>query len=143
MIEPAIAITAMNIATLRPMFKNVLNFVSKHNSNDTEDAKRPSGESRTTMRTRNNVSVKDYNMEFAQLLGLARVGVTTHISAGEGQEKDRFTRRYTMRKSITKISQKNESQMELIAVSPLSQHSDGLDWTGGIKATTVVTHDVS
>ncbi|KUJ07107.1 uncharacterized protein LY89DRAFT_601901 [Mollisia scopiformis] len=148
MIEPAIAITAMNIATLRPMFKNVLNFASKRfdSAADIEEAKRPSGESRTaTIRTRNSVSAKEYSVEFAELLGLARVGVTTHISAGGGNqpEKDSLRKRFTLRKSLTKSSQKNESQTELNSVpSPLS-FSDGIDWTGGIKATTVVTHDVS
>ncbi|CZR67242.1 related to integral membrane protein [Phialocephala subalpina] len=143
MIEPAIAITAMNFATLRPMFKNVLRFASKSFDSNDEEAKRPSGESGTTMRTRNSVSAKDYSVEFAELLGLSRVGVTTHISAGGSQlEKDQLRKRFTLRKSMTKISQRNESQTELNAVSPMMP-DDGIDWTGGIKATTVVTHDVS
>lgn len=144
MIEPAIAITAMNIATLRPMFKNVLHFASKRFDNNDEEAKRPSGESGTTMRSRNSVSAKDYSVEFAELLGLSRVGVTTHISAGVSQpEKDQLKKRFTLRKSMTKVSQRNESQTELNAVSPSMIPDDGIDWTGGIKATTVVTHDVS
>ncbi|KAE8447097.1 hypothetical protein EG329_011081 [Mollisiaceae sp. DMI_Dod_QoI] len=140
MIEPAIAITATNIATLRPMFKNVLQFANKRFDNvDEEEAKRPSGESRTTMHTRNSVSAKEYSMEFAELLGLSRVGVTTHISAGQ-PEKDYLRKRFTLRKSLTKISQVNESQTELKAAPSTP---DGIDWSGGIKATTVVTHDVS
>lgn len=145
MIEPAIAITAMNIATLRPMFKTVLHFASKRfdSNGDLEEAKRASGESRaTTMRARNSVSAKDYSNEFAELLGLARVGVTTHISAGDTpQEKDQMRKRFMLNRTFTKISQKNESQTELNAVSPLS--SDGIDWMGGIVATTTVTHDIS
>lgn len=144
MIEPAIAITAMNIATLRPMFKSVLHFASKRFDSNDEEAKRPSGESGTTMRSRNSVSAKDYSVEFAELLGLSRVGVTTHISAGGSQlEKDQLRKRFTLRKSMTKISQHNESQTELNAVSPSMMLGDGIDWMGGIKATTVVTYDVS
>lgn len=142
MIEPAIAITAMNIATLRPMFKNVLRFASKSFDSNDEEAKRPSGESRTALRSRNSVSAKDYSVEFAELLGLSRVGVTTHISAGGSQpEKDQLRKRFALRRSITKVSLRNESQTELNAVSPSTD--DGIDWIGGIKATTVVTHDIS
>lgn len=95
------------------------------------------------MRVRNSVSAKDYSNEFAELLGLARVGVTTHISAGNNQqEKNPLRKRFTLKQTFTKISQKNESQTELNAVSP-SSLTEGIDWTGGIKATTVVTHDVS
>lgn len=95
------------------------------------------------MRTRNSVSAKDYSVEFAELLGLSRVGVTTHISAGESQEeKDHLRKRFTLRKSPTRIFQRNESQTQLNAVSP-TRSEDGIDWMGGIKATTVVTHDIS
>ncbi|PBP22928.1 hypothetical protein BUE80_DR006171, partial [Diplocarpon rosae] len=82
MVEPAIAITAMNIATLRPLFTVFLSFASKHfdSSIDSDDTIHASYDARR-MRL-NSVAAKDYSTDFANLLGLSRVGVTTHISAG-------------------------------------------------------------
>jgi len=141
MVEPAIAITAMNFATLRPMFSSFLHFASKRFDNDVESINtRPSAESRVRG---NSVNAKEYSAEFAELLGLSRVGVTTHISAG-APEKDQMRKRFTMKKGSTRLLG-NESQTELNAVSPISlpEGKYGIDWTMGIKATTIVTRDVS
>lgn len=79
MIEPAIGITATAIATLRPLFANFLSFATNHPNNDSEtslaDSTRMSGESKG----RN--SGQEYSPEFAEMLGLKRLGTTTHISA--------------------------------------------------------------
>ncbi|KAG4427946.1 hypothetical protein IFR05_016572 [Cadophora sp. M221] len=151
MVEPAIAITAMNIATLRPLFKNFLSFASKRfdSSIDTEDSMRPSGDSRTNFARRNSVSAKDYSVEFAELLGLSRVGVTTHISAGGSEaERDQLRKRWTLRKSGRSFKEEkqrtyNESQTELNSVFGDSniQERGAVDWHAGIKTTTVITHE--
>jgi hypothetical protein len=140
MVEPAIAITAMNIATLRPMFKNVLHFASKRvdGSFDDESTLRPSGESQMRLRSGNNVSAKEYSAEFAEMLGLSRVGVTTTISGGGSDtEKAHLRRRFTLRKpSVVKEEVQNESQTELHYVPSLP---DNVDWNSVIKTTTVIT----
>ncbi|KAK0118583.1 hypothetical protein ONS95_007469 [Cadophora gregata] len=175
MVEPAIAITAMNIATLRPLFKNFLSsFASKRfdpSSIDSDETLRPSNDSRSHFARRNSVSAKDYSVEFAELLGLSRVGVTTHISAGGSpEERDHFRRRWTLglglgggrsagrkagRKSFMdraaggeKQRCENESQTELNSVvsgdTGMGAHERGpavVDWRAGIKTTTVITHE--
>ncbi|KAH7348846.1 hypothetical protein BKA65DRAFT_525848 [Rhexocercosporidium sp. MPI-PUGE-AT-0058] len=151
MVEPAIAITAMNIATLRPLFRNFLSFASKRfdSSIDTEDNARPSADSRTNFARRNSVSAKDYSVEFAELLGLSRVGVTTHISAGGSEaERDQLRKRWTVRKSSRTFKEEkqrsynNESQTELNSVLADAniQEQGAVNWTAGIKTTTVITH---
>ncbi|KAL2064632.1 hypothetical protein VTL71DRAFT_3769 [Oculimacula yallundae] len=150
MVEPAIAITAMNIATLRPLFKNFLSFASKRfdSTIDSEDQTRPSGDSRHNLAGQ-RVSAKDYSVEFAELLGLSRVGVTTHISAGGSEaERDRLRNRWTSRRGHSYKEEKrrsdDESQMELnyvggnTTVNTLEQGA--VDWNAGIKTTTVITH---
>ncbi len=103
------------------------------------------------------MSGKDISVEFAELLGLSRVGVTTHISAGGGsvQERDQMRKRWTLRRSQKSVKdlvvQKNESQTELngIASQPESLIRDRdvsrgpVNWTEGIKTTTVITTEVS
>lgn len=140
MVEPAIAITAMNIATLRPLFKNFFHFASKKfdGSTDEEDG-RVSGDSQKPFRGHaNSVNANDYSVEFAQLLGLSRVGVTTMITAGESDaERNQMKKRFSMRRgSSSREKSDNESQTEL---NPVPSLSDNIDWSGGIKATTVVT----
>jgi hypothetical protein len=140
MVEPAIAITAMNIATLRPMFKNVLHFTSKRveGSFDDESTLRPSGESQMNLRSGNNVSAKEYSAEFAEMLGLSRVGVTTTRSGGgSDQEKAHLKRRFTLRKSsVVTEDVENESQTELHKVPYVPEN---IDWNSVIKTTTVIT----
>jgi hypothetical protein len=140
MVEPAIAITAMNIATLRPLFKN-FHFSSKRydGSIDDDEESRVSGESQKRLRAHgNSVNANDYSVEFAQLLGLSRVGVTTVITGGGSDaERKQMRKRFALgRPSTPKEKSDNESQTELNPVSSLSDH---IDWSGGIKATTVVT----
>jgi len=141
MVEPAIAITAMNIATLRPMFKNFFVFAKKRFDNGVDEKDtRPSGDSeqelRSTRTARNSVSAKEYSVEFAEMLGLSRVGVTTHISAGGCEPEDHMRKRFSTRRMMfrsEKLQNDNESQTEL---SPV----DYSDWSG-IKSTTVITID--
>lgn len=164
MVEPAIAITAMNIATLRPMFKNFFFFARKRFDHsidgDDEEAnintQRPSGDS--TQKSRRNtiqgtVSAKEYSVEFAEMLGLSRVGVTTEISAGGGSKKERS---HLKKRILFRNEKGSESQTELNTVrSPRGERdysSSGVlsggsgsggegsfDWSSGIKATTVIT----
>ncbi|PMD40948.1 hypothetical protein L207DRAFT_488948 [Hyaloscypha variabilis F] len=139
MVEPAIAITAMNIATLRPMFKNFFNFASKKLDSVDEDDGRPSGDSQKPFRGHaNSVNANDYSVEFAELLGLSRVGVTTMITAGGSDaERSQMRKRFTMRRgSSSKEKYDSESQTEL---NPVPVLNENIDWVGGIKATTVVT----
>ncbi|PVH79007.1 hypothetical protein DL98DRAFT_461678 [Cadophora sp. DSE1049] len=153
MVEPAIAITAMNIATLRPLFKNFLSFASKRfdPSIDSDETLRPSNDSRSQFARRNSVSAKDYSVEFAELLGLSRVGVTTHISAGgSAAERDQLRKRWTLRRSGRSFKEEkqrsyNESQTELNSVlgDANVQERGAVDWHAGIKTTTVITHETN
>jgi hypothetical protein len=140
MVEPAIAITAMNIATLRPMFKNFFHFASKKfDGAIDEDEGRASDDSRKGFRSHaNSVNANEYSVEFAQLLGLSRVGVTTLITAGGSEaERGQMWKRFAMRRgSSSREKPGSESQTELNLSSNLG---DDIDWIGGIKATTVVT----
>jgi hypothetical protein len=140
MVEPAIAITAMNIATLRPLFKNFFNFASKRfDGSIDEDEGRASGDSQKRLRAHgNSVNANDYSVEFAELLGLSRVGVTTLITAGGSDaERSQMRKRFALRRpSTVKEKSDTESQTELNPVPSLSDH---INWGAGIKATTVVT----
>ena len=144
MVEPAIAITAMNIATLRPMFKNFFKFASKRFDHSVGADSRQSADSQEQLRTRaNQVNANHYSVEFAELLGLSRVGVTTMITAGGSEEERRQMRKRIKVRAPSRMREKpdNESQMELSPVPQLDLESG--DWMAGIKATTVVTqsHD--
>jgi hypothetical protein len=132
----------MNIATLRPMFKNFFFFAKKRFDNGIdEEETRPSGDSeqglRSTRTAHNSVSAKEYSVEFAEMLGLSRVGVTTHIYAGGSEsERDHMRKRFSTRRLTfrsEKLQNDNESQTGL---SPV----DYSDWSG-IKSTTVITID--
>ncbi|PMD63906.1 uncharacterized protein K444DRAFT_522085 [Hyaloscypha bicolor E] len=140
MVEPAIAITAMNIATLRPMFKNFFHFASKKfDGSIDENEGRASDDSQKRFRGHSNsVNANDYSVEFAQLLGLSRVGVTTLITAGGSDaERNQMRKRFTLRRgSAMREKSDSESQTEL---NPVPTLGDEIDWSGGIKATTVVT----
>ncbi|KAH6668974.1 hypothetical protein B0J14DRAFT_599725 [Halenospora varia] len=111
MVEPAIAITASNIATLRPMFKNF--FLGGH------------------------ASTQDYSIEFAQMLGLSRARVTTKISAGGRQPERDQRKRFSM--SRRGFRERSESQTQLHSIPALPEGSDGMDWNSGIKITTTTT----
>jgi hypothetical protein len=156
MVEPAIAITAMNIATLRPLFKNVLFFASKQfdsSIDDDDDNLRPPGDRRSNFAQRNSVSAKDYSVEFAELLGLSRVGVTTHISAGGGSEaeRDQPPIRWTAQKNGRGVKEEKQRGLNHDSESELSsilgdadvQERGAVNWTLGIKTTTVITHQTN
>jgi hypothetical protein len=146
MVEPAIAITAMNIATLRPMFKNFFHFASTKKLDSTVDSEegRSSDDSQNSQKRyrghANYVNANEYSMEFAQLLGLSRVGVTTSITAGGSEEeRNQMRKRFMLGKrsrSAMREKHDTESQTEL---NPVPMPEDSIDWSGGIKATTVVT----
>jgi hypothetical protein len=146
MVEPAIAITAMNIATLRPMFNNFFHFASSKRLDSTVDSEegRSSDDSQFSQ-TRfrghaNYVNANEYSVEFAQLLGLSRVGVTTSITAGGSEEERKQMKNIFMlgKRSRSAMREKcdTESQTEL---NPVPMPENSTDWSGGIKATTVVT----
>jgi hypothetical protein len=138
MVEPAIAITASNIATLRPLFKNSL-FFAKKRFDPMDDDDRPSTESSYNLKSRNSISAALYSPEFAEMLGLSRVGVTTEISAGGGKdEREYFRDRFKLARKTSK--ERPDSQLILHDISPLpSPHP--LDWSSGIITTTTVTID--
>jgi len=116
------------------------------------DMTRPSGESTLKLRqnstTNNNtVSAKEYSVEFAEMLGLSRVGVTTEISAGKNRRRSSLRPRFMGMRGVSfkneKVKHDSESQTELnegISISHLDgSAADPLDWSQGIKATTVIT----
>ncbi|KAF4633857.1 hypothetical protein G7Y89_g4267 [Cudoniella acicularis] len=139
MVEPAIAITASNIATLRPMFKSFFLFASKRFDTTIDEEERSSSES-YNMKGRNFVLAQDYSVEFAEMLGLSRVGVTTEISAGGSQqERDHIRRRFGL--SRRAFQERNESQAQLRNIPKLPEKADGVDWNAGIKTTTTITID--
>ncbi|KAK6580089.1 hypothetical protein PZA11_007111 [Diplocarpon coronariae] len=147
MVEPAIAITAMNIATLRPLFQNLFSYASQRFESPLD------GDGAARRQRLNSVAAKEYSTDFANLLGLSRVGVTTHISAGipDGTEKDkrRWVRRKRGRSRKRARSEKqlmergNESQTELTRVDHGSRDRNlsrgPVNWESGIQTTTVIT----
>lgn len=87
------------------------------------------------------MSAKEYSVEFAEMLGLSRVGVTTEISAGEGIKRDRTNLK---KRILFRNEKESESQTELNLRSPRDDEgglggSGSFDWSSGIKATTVIT----
>lgn len=142
MVEPAIAISAMNIATLRPLFKSFFKTFSKvfDPATDSEGSIGPLGDLKMELISQNSVQASEYTAEFAQLLGLSRVGVTTEISAGTNEKQPR-KRRFTLRQTTSRISDNDfGSQTELKGVNSPS-FSDG-DWAMGITATTTIVQEV-
>jgi hypothetical protein len=140
MVEPAIAITASNIATLRPLFKNFFMFASKRFDSQTDDEERVSGDSRFPSRQdMNSVSAKLYSPEFADMLGLSRIGVTTQISAGgSAPERNQIRRKFSLAR-VMSYGEKAESQTELNFVPNFPKGAG--DWGAGIRTTTVITFD--
>lgn len=146
MVEPAIAITAMNIATLRPMFKNFFVAAKKRfdPSTDSEGSIGPLGDLKVELISeRNSVGVNEYSAEFATLLGLTRVGVTTEISAGSS-EKSPTRKRFTLNRTVSRISEyKAESQTELNGMPSPQPSINDMSWAAGIKTTTVIMQERS
>ncbi|TVY78177.1 hypothetical protein LSUE1_G007121 [Lachnellula suecica] len=142
MVEPAIAITASNIATLRPMFKSFVVFASKRFDSKINDEERWSADSRLRLRkNQHSNSAKLYSPEFADLLGLSRVGVTTKITAGGSDPETPKSRRKFSLALLNKEKNENESQTELNDGTNFRKGSDGMDWSSGIRTTTVIMVD--
>lgn len=142
MVEPAIAITAAAIATLRPMFKSFFVFARKRFDANIDGDDRPSEESKQSL---NNSECNVFSDEFAEMLGLSRYGVTTHISAGSrsdserSQIKNRVLARVGPRMGKRMPGQHdNESQTELRQVT---KEEESLDWNSGIMKTTVISYE--
>jgi hypothetical protein len=141
MVEPAIAITAAAIATLRPMFKNFFFFARKRFYEDIDDDDSLGRESQQALE---NSDYNAFSDEFAEMLGLSRVGVTTHISAGDGSDAERNQIRNRM---LAKVGSKlprrlpgqhdNERQTELRG----REEEKGSDWSSGITKTTVISYE--
>jgi len=92
----------MNIATLRPIFKSVLHFASRRWETPIDDDESSFLYPHDGRTDGNSVRPGEFSTEFADLLGLSRVGVTTEIYAG-GDEADRMQgRRFSQRMSPTK-----------------------------------------
>ena len=141
MVEPAIAITAAAIATLRPMFKNSFVFARKrfYASIDDDDSL-----GRESQQPLENSDYNAFSDEFAEMLGLSRVGVTTNISAGDGSDAERSQIRNRMlAKAGSKLRRRllgqhdNESQTELRG----GEEEKGLDCGSGITKTTVISYE--
>lgn len=84
MVEPAIAITASNFATLRPILRNLFCFASKGSkgiSNRIEDEERMLTETGGRRQSTSSLGGKLLTPEFADMLGLSRFGVTTEITS--------------------------------------------------------------
>lgn len=167
MVEPAIAITAMNIATLRPLFKNFFTSYKKRfdPSTDSTGSIGPLGDLKIELidrNSRNQVQASEYSAEFAQLLGLSRVGVTTEITAGgreegfggEGEKRGRRSfgwRRKSMQLGGHEGVGASLTELATLPPSPYSPYfSDrgtmspgALDWNLGIKTTTTIKQEVA
>ncbi|CAG8955036.1 hypothetical protein HYFRA_00007050 [Hymenoscyphus fraxineus] len=129
MVEPAIAITASNIATLRPLVKNSFFFARRRFDSDLDSDGRPSYDSTYTSKSENRTRPQEYSAEFAEMLGLTKVGVTTEISANNQPEKPRPRRPFSMAR------EKSDSELQL------NEQTEEMDWSF-ITATTVVTREV-
>ncbi|KAH8591728.1 hypothetical protein B0O99DRAFT_577950 [Bisporella sp. PMI_857] len=128
MVEPAIGITAAAIATLRPLFANFLTFATKRFANDSETSLASS--TRTSTDNKSRISAQEYSPEFAEMLGLKRLGTTTYISAAKPpgwRERRRIAR------GKNAIIGDSESQTELKFVN-----NGEVNWSNGIRRTTVV-----
>jgi hypothetical protein len=94
LVEPAIGITAAAIATLRPLFANFLaphwlglRVVSPARSRHRGESSKPLNRPSRAMTRSKSVA---YSSEFAALMGLPDVGVTTTITVGEAARKSTF-----------------------------------------------------
>lgn len=135
MVEPAIGITAAAIATLRPLFSTFLLRKRPGHSHDDDSDDRKLAESRQAV-TPNARDGESYGFEFAEMLGLKRVGVTTVISAQGGDRSWKARLRNPLHRTDFFASSQIElndgaSQEELTAP----------DWNAGITKTTVITID--
>lgn len=136
-VEPAIAITAINIATLRPLFKSALHFTSRRWETSLDDDESSFLNSNREALGRNSVRREEFSTEFADLLGLSRVGVTTEISAGANEaERMQGRRMFSQRKAPTRGTQRDINEIsdidEMEIVSGRVENLSGL-----MKTTTV------
>jgi lysozyme family protein len=124
------------------MFKNFFFFARKRFYEDIDDDDSLGRESQQALE---NSDYNAFSDEFAEMLGLSRVGVTTHISAGDGSDAQRNQIRNRM---LAKVGGKlprrlpsqhdNERQTELRA---REEEEKGLDWSSGITKTTVISYE--
>lgn len=136
LVEPAIGITAAAIATLRPLFKNLLSRRKRHRSTELGSS---AGRGQF-VRSSNGQDI--YSVGFADMLGLRRVGVTTVISAVSEAERKaerlEMKRKAKLRKLTGEDLYYNTSQTELNDGAS-EETANELDWTRGITKTTIVT----
>lgn len=127
MVEPAIAITAANIATLRPLLNTVFCFSTKAVDSKVGEEESVTGESRLPNRhDRSAVSAKYYSPEFADMLGLSpRASVTTQITAGR-----RSLNKASAWFSLARVMSRGERKENKMGVD---------DGSPGIHKTTVIT----
>lgn len=138
-IEPAIALTAAAFATLRPLFQKATCCTARsspkvYTSSSETDTDNKSGSRAQLAR----YSGDSYTSEFAAMLGLSRVGVTTTITANKRIRRDvddgeKGTRRWLGR------HRKGDSETELHAIESCDE---SIDWKGGIHTTTTVTRTI-
>jgi hypothetical protein len=127
MVEPAIGITAAAIATLRPLFANFLKFGQKRYTLDSESSQTLTGSYKERMSTSSRNSGHSYSAEFAEMMGLEKYGVTTHISAAK-QPGWRERRR---------MAKRNSDAESMVQLKPVTSE------IMGIQTTTVVTIEQS
>ncbi|TVY43208.1 hypothetical protein LOCC1_G003504 [Lachnellula occidentalis] len=135
MVEPGIAITAANIATLRPLFNGSIFFARKNADKDEDDESVLGQRKLPNRHDRDTVSAKHYSPEFADMLGLsqARSSVTTEISAGTPNKTSAW---FSLSRVLSRGRQKGD-EMEL---EGWTDHRGGVeDWPPGIHKTTVIT----
>lgn len=157
MVEPAMAITAMNIATLRPLFRHCFRYAAKRfeSTTDVDDdaAAARASDLGPDYKREHSVSAQELSAEFANLLGLSRVGVTTNISAGRREPSRRPWRRRSRSRSRSSsahawASQSSQSSQTALRVerSPGPSRRElsrgAVNWDEGIKTTTVITSHV-
>lgn len=145
LVEPAIGITAAAIATLRPLFKNFLvaaPFGKARHTRNMELTSRDSSESAMVVRPGSGRDAA-YSREFAAMLGLRDIGVTTTITAG-GEMQESLWRRKKRRSVFGEDT--SQSNTELDEVRTIEEGSRTLSAVGkrddewmGITKTTVIT----
>ena len=123
------------------MFKNSFVFARKRFYEDIDDDDSLGRESQQPLE---NSDYNAFSDEFAEMLGLSRVGVTTNISAGDGSDAERSQIRNRMlAKAGSKLRRRllgqhdNESQTELRG----GEEEKGLDCGSGITKTTVISYE--
>lgn len=138
LIEPAIALTAASFATLRPLFTTMLSRRRRAFSEISGNSGITTGNKAHAHRYFRPFDKDDYTAQFAEMLGLTGMGVTTLIYA-DRPVRISGDRGYIKKDPEGPIWQKSPEYDESMEISSLSDGTKNhiLNWNEGVK--TVVT----